>query len=75
MANCIVKYEAIDENTCTGTKDILSFPARRLSVDLLPNIVNNAYLKPKYNRPYYAILDNGNGITTDFSGDTNNYLD
>lgn len=75
LANCIVKYEAVDENTCTGTKDILSFPARRLSVDLLPNIVNNAYLKPKYNRPYYAILDNGNGITTDFSGDTNNYLD
>lgn len=75
LANCIIKYEAVDENTCTRTKDILSFPARRLSVDLLPNIVNNAYLKPKYNRPYYAILDNGNGITTDFSGDTNNYLD
>ena len=75
LANCIVKYESVDENTCTGTKDILSFPARRLSVDLLPNIVNNAYLKPKYNRPYYAVLDNGNGITTDFSGDTNNYLD
>lgn len=75
LANCIIKYEAVDENICTGTKDILSFPARRLSVDLLPNIVNNAYLKPKYNRPYYAILDNGNGITTDFSGDTNNYLD
>ncbi len=75
LANCIIKYEAVDENACTGKKDLLSFPARRLSVDLLPNIVNNAYLKPKYNRPYYAVLDNGNEITTDFSGDVNNYLD
>ena len=75
LANCIIKYESVDENICTGKKNLLSFPARRLSVDLLPNIVNNAYLKPKYNRPYYAILDNGNGLVDDFSGDINNYLD
>ena len=59
LANCIVKYEANDENSCTKEKDVKSFPARRLSPDLLPQIVNNSYLKPKYNRPYYSLLDDG----------------
>ena len=75
LANCIIKYESNDENVCTGEKDLKSFPVRRLSVDLLPSIVNNAYMKPKYNRPYYAILDNGNSLDSDKQGDVENYLD
>lgn len=60
LCNCIVKYKASSEkNACgktsTGAK---AYPARRLSVDMLPQIISNAYLCPSKKRPYYYILNN-----------------
>lgn len=57
LANCIVKYTENEKKDCAAEEDVKSFPARRLSPDLLPQIVNNSYLKPTYNRPYYSLFD------------------
>lgn len=73
LANCIIKYEENEKKDCANEKETKSFPARRLSPDLLPQIVNNAYLKPTYNRPYYSLFDSG--IIEKTKTDTSNYIE
>jgi hypothetical protein len=36
----------------------LTFPAKRLTFDMLNFIENNAYLRPARNRPYFQVFDN-----------------
>lgn len=59
LCNCIVKYKAGSEkNACGKTNaNLKAYPARRLSVDMLPQIISNAYLCPSKKRPYYYILN------------------
>lgn len=73
LANCIVKYEEDEKKDCAAEKDVKSFPARRLSPDLLPQIVNNSYLKPTYNRPYYSLFNGG--IVSKVKQDTSKYIE
>lgn len=51
LLNCIVEYE-IEKCNSTYTK---SYPARRLTPDLHSQIINNAYMKPSFDRPYYRL--------------------
>ena len=53
MLNCIVTF-SIPSSTCSGAKEIHSM-ARRLTSDMFPSIIRNAYLKPSYKCPYYFI--------------------
>lgn len=41
-----------------GTTAYFTTPAKRLTYDMLNVIENNAYMKPKYNRPYFMVWDN-----------------
>jgi len=49
--------------TAGGTKTTyLTFPAKRLTFDMLNFIENNAYLRPARNRPYFQVFDNKNNF-------------
>lgn len=56
MLNCIVEYQLLRHNyKCYDKGDLLQFAARRLSSDMFSGIINNAYMRPTYKRPYYYI--------------------
>jgi len=58
LLNCIVCVTSnIDQRQCTEGY-VLCNGAKRLTADMYQNIIQNAYLRPKYNRPYYYITDN-----------------
>lgn len=62
LLNCVIQYKKVD-GAGTGkcpTKDSganLIFPARKLTADIYPSIIINAYLKPDTKRPYYFITN------------------
>ena len=70
ILNCIVIFEKGDTSSkskCENIKEKTKIKslARRLTSDLYPNIMDNAYFKPSYKVPYYYL--------TDFNKDTNVY--
>lgn len=61
MLNCVIKFNKTGEedikNICDNSEYDLTnaFMARRLTSDIYPSIINNAYFKPSYKTPYYTI--------------------
>lgn len=56
MLNCIVEYKLNRHNfKCYDEGDLVQFAARRLTSDMYSGIINNAYMRPTYKRPYYYI--------------------
>ena len=56
LINCIVEYKVNRSNfKCYNKNDSVFFAARRLTSDMYAQIINNAYLRPTYKRPYYYI--------------------
>ena len=56
LISCIVVYKVSGSGyNCKDTETEVQFAARRMSSDLYTQIINNAYLKPSYRRPYYYI--------------------
>lgn len=57
LLNCIIEYTANTNYKCYNKDDAVHFAARRLSTDMYTQIINNAYLRPMYKRPYYIITN------------------
>lgn len=57
LLNCIVNYEMLEDFKCYPVSTIQPFGAKRLTADMYAFIINNAYLKPEYKRPYYYLRD------------------
>ena len=59
LLNCIVVFDKDETNKIqcrdNSEKYRIKSLARRLTSDLYPNIMNNAYFKPSYKTPYYFI--------------------
>ena len=55
MLNCIVEFDPKKNFKCYETGDAVQFAARRLTSDMFSGILNNAYMRPMYKRPYYYI--------------------
>lgn len=59
ILNCVVKFNKIGEDLptkCNNSYDLNNaFVARKLTSDIYPSIINNAYFKPSYKTPYYTI--------------------
>lgn len=59
MLNCVVKFDLnnISDNNCVdnsfGSNN--AYVARKLTSDIYPTIINNAYFKPSYKTPYYNV--------------------
>ena len=73
LLNCIVEYKVSVSNfKCYNKDDIVYFAARRLTPDMYTQILNNAYMRPMYKRPYYYLnnINTVNTIVTNPSMDT-----
>lgn len=55
MLNCIVEYKVAKPFKCYEPAEKVQFAARRLTSDMFSGILNNAYMRPMYKRPYYYI--------------------
>lgn len=71
LLNCIVEFEVNGNFKCYNTGDKIQFAARRLTSDMYAGIINNAYMRPMYKRPYYFI----NNVNTSTSVITNSEMD
>lgn len=72
MLGCICLYEIVNpKKGCEGKSKYVKFPARRLTADMEPQIINNSYFKPSYKTPYYYI----NNINTSTEVPTYPYKD
>lgn len=71
MLNCVVKFKkgaVVPTKKCPNALDDgsdLYSPARRLTADMYPAIMVNAYLKPTHTRPYYYITKFSNNATVE----------
>ena len=73
LLNCIVEYKVgVSNFKCYNKGDMVYFAARKLTPDMYTQILNNAYMKPMYKRPYYYLtnINTANNIVTNPSMDT-----
>lgn len=60
MLSCVVKFQKSgdSENKCGKTDaNNTTYLTTKLTSDIYPSIINNAYFKPSYKRPYYNISE------------------
>lgn len=62
LLNCIVEYEVQSDFKCYETEELVYFGAKRLTADMFGQIINNAYMRPMYKRPYYYIHNNAEPV-------------
>lgn len=55
LYNCVVEYNVAKNFKCYDKDTKVYFAARRLNSDMYSQILNNAYLRPTYRRPYYYL--------------------
>ena len=55
ILNCIIEFTYQSSLQCNQEGKKIYYPARRLTSDMFGPLINNAYLKPTYKRPYYFI--------------------
>lgn len=55
LLNCIVEYQLESNFKCYTKDSSWQQGATRLTSDLYPAIIHNAYMRPSYKRPYYFI--------------------
>ena len=73
LLNCIVEYKVNVSNfKCYNKGDTVYFAARRLTPDMYTQVLNNAYMRPMYKRPYYYLnnINTSSTIVTNPSMDT-----
>lgn len=57
MLSCMVSFKKPSNlNKCGDTTEtVVSTVARKMTSDIAPSIINNAYFKPSHRTPYYSI--------------------
>ena len=73
LLNCIVEYKVgVSNFKCDNKGDMVYFAARKLTPDMYTQVLNNAYMRPMYKRPYYYLtnINTANNIVTNPSMDT-----
>lgn len=57
MLSCIISFEKLAGSDKCGSKtdSTISTVARKMTSDIAPTIINNAYFKPSYKNPYYSV--------------------
>lgn len=69
ILNCICQYNVIKNFKCYNKGNKVQFPAQRLTGDLWPTVIVNAYNKPSYKKPYFYL----HNVNTSESNPTNPY--
>jgi hypothetical protein len=76
VLNCIVEFEGNVDNKCSDTNTkVKQSMARRLTSDMYPSIIRNAYFKPSYKCPYYFINNLATALVDDFATKLQKILD
>lgn len=65
LLNCIVEFTGGGVGTCKSVKTKQSM-ARRLTSDMYPSIISNAYFRPSYKCPYYFINNTNKELVDDY---------
>lgn len=55
ILNCVCSFKKMTKAECDDDERYESYPAKRLTADTLPMVMQNYYTKPAVNRPYYYI--------------------
>lgn len=55
ILNCTCIYKVLRNNRCDEADQYVEYGAKRLTADIWPTIMRNAYNKPKYSNPYFYI--------------------
>ena len=56
ILNCVIEFKKEGESVgCKNTETSTTQPARKLTADMFPAVINNAYFKPSYRSPYYTV--------------------
>lgn len=55
LLNCICNFKAMKSHKCIQSGDEFQYKATRLTADLWGQIINNYYMRPTYERPYYYL--------------------
>lgn len=63
MLNCIIEYKLQKSFKCYNIGSYVQFGTKRLTGDMQSQIINNYYMRPTYNNPYYYI-HNVNTVNT-----------
>lgn len=71
LLNCILEFETTKNKGCIKQGQTYKYPARRLTSDMYTQIMNNAYMRPSFKRPYYYI----NNVNTSIDPPTNSEMD
>ena len=66
LLNCIVEFESGAGNGCVSGTQKKQSMARRLTSDMYPSVIRNAYFKPSYKCPYYFINNSALELVDDF---------
>lgn len=62
LLNCIVEYQVTQKYKCYSKGELHQRQAKKLTSDNFAYILNNAFMRPSYERPYFFILNNTNPI-------------
>lgn len=65
LLNCIVEFTGGGVGMCKSETKKQSM-ARRLTSDMYPSIISNAYFKPSYRCPYYFINNTNKALVDDY---------
>lgn len=58
ILNCIVEYTLDKKYKCNNKDEKLYIGAKRLTSDMFPQLLNNYYMKPSWNNPYFYLTNN-----------------
>lgn len=59
ILNCVIEFKDAGSNVCQSKSKSTVSNARKLTSDLYPSIINNAYFKPSPKNPYYRVMTTG----------------
>ena len=55
LLNCICNFKAMKSHKCIQSGDEFQYKATRLTADLWGQVINNYYMRPTHERPYYYL--------------------
>jgi hypothetical protein len=55
LLNCTCEFLPASNFSCYTTTNSLYYGAKRMTADMWPEIINNAYLRPSYRNPYFYL--------------------
>jgi len=60
LLNCVTDVKTLFNYSCFGPGYIHSYGSKKLNADSASGVMNNAWLKPEFNRTFFKMLDHAN---------------